>query len=424
MSNRWNSNLNSVLFAMKRRMRLLLVRIARFSSPAILFLCLWFFAGRRKSPLPSSLQFLSGIGAILDDAVSISLLHEQSIGSSRDGISTPLDSNSTSLLKTRATQDSLACFIEEGIWEHETIPGPARSPRALRLSKLPLYAPRNSCFPSHITPGETSRTAKLCSFLRAKKISLVGPETTFHLHSIWLRALEKHENRSFNCLGPEFCTFHHICQPPSNGTETVQSPRERFKKLPREQDLTASGSAILRYVLSTSLHVSSNPKDPAYTLPLVDPLTGVRIRNMYWLNQARKADVVVINRGPVPAPAWSYGGLEGNWSFINGLPPNQSHLCLDSDTICHESQAHRIVKAALHVTLTTFLPSIIHTLHTLHMDLMIRQKVIVWHGSWYIQPHCSNPASAKPVRSVEDLLQLLAYAVVDPWSIYYNAQGH
>ncbi|KAG7449762.1 uncharacterized protein BT62DRAFT_928496 [Guyanagaster necrorhizus] len=60
-------------------------------------------------------------------------------------------------------------------------------------------------------------------------------------------------------------------------------------------------------------------------LPYIGPLTGVRIHDTFWLCQARKADVILMNRGPIPAPAWTYDGtLRGNWSYIDCLHLNGS----------------------------------------------------------------------------------------------------
>ncbi|KAJ7125023.1 hypothetical protein C8R44DRAFT_574305, partial [Mycena epipterygia] len=137
-----------------------------------------------------------------------------------------------------------------------------------------------------------------CAFLRSKRILLVGPETTFYLHSLWLRALETHDHRTHECPGLEFCNFHHICLPPGYAT-----PQERFKFPPKDTELIASGSAVLRYVLSTSLYAATDKNDAGYTQPVVDPATGVRLKNGYWLYKARSTDIILMNRGPIPAPA-------------------------------------------------------------------------------------------------------------------------
>ncbi|KAJ7185155.1 hypothetical protein B0H12DRAFT_993584, partial [Mycena haematopus] len=138
-----------------------------------------------------------------------------------------------------------------------------------------------------------------CELLTAKKILLVGPETTYYLHSLWLHALEAHEHRTKFCHGPEFCKFHHICLPAG----FPDTHNDRYKFPPKDEELVASSSAMMRYVLSTSLYTAPDTNDTGYTQAVVDPATGIRLKNAYWLRQARRADIILMNRGPIPAPA-------------------------------------------------------------------------------------------------------------------------
>ncbi|KAF5385940.1 hypothetical protein D9615_002297 [Tricholomella constricta] len=264
-------------------------------------------------------------------------------------------------------------------------------------------------------PSQSSSVAHLCSFLVAKQVLLIGPETTYHLHSLWLNALQAHENRYISCYGPESCTFHHVCRSSSNATI---NNRDRFNKFPRQQDLLATNSSIIRYVLSTSLHAEPNPQDPAYTLPVVDPETGIRVKNAYWLKHVKHANVIIMNRGPLPAPAWTYenSASGGNWSYADKLYLNRSTAYVDDDA---HSLAVRIVNAALHTTLTTFLPSALRALAAIESHQAAPKPLLVWHGSWYLQARCL--AAANSGFLVQDLLNP-PYSI-DPWSLYYNAQG-
>lgn len=302
-------------------------------------------------------------------------------------------------------QQSLACYIQQGTWKmesHPTVIQRPSYPRSSKASQFQSFVPNYSC----LGTNPSDHTVDVCPLLSAKKVLLVGPETTYYLHTLWLSALQFHENRPFDCLGPEFCTFHHICQPPYKGPDE-EFQEERVKKVPRDQDLAESGSAVLRYVLSTSLHPTSNPQDIAYTVPVVDKFTGVRKKNAYWLAHARRADVVVLNRGPVPPPASTYGP-PGNWSFIND--PGAS---LELPTF------QSIIDAALHVTIVNWLPEVMKTLRVLESDVGIG-STLVWHSSWYIPPWCANPSIPKVPYSTPDTL---LKGRSDPWTLYYNAQG-
>ncbi|RDB24789.1 hypothetical protein Hypma_007951 [Hypsizygus marmoreus] len=310
-------------------------------------------------------------------------------------------------------QSSLDC-LTRGIWALDT------KPTLLRFTKrkYQAYTFKPSCSSALVTGNNA--IAKLCSSLVAKQVLLVGPETTFHLHSLWLKALEGHENRSIHCLGPEFCTFHHVCKSMSAGSDAFAETEERFKKFPRKETLLATGSSILRYVRSTTLYAGHSADDAAYTQPVVDPETGVRVRNAYWLGHARKAHLIIMNRGPLPAPAWTYvnASFGGNWTFADNVYLNTSTAYIKDG----DSFAIRIVNAALHATLTSFLPSTLHSLHVLEAHPIIRQKILIWHSSWYRQAHCSGdgPSKSTAPSLLEDFTS--PTILVDPWSLYYNAQ--
>ncbi|KAJ7039133.1 hypothetical protein C8F04DRAFT_997212, partial [Mycena alexandri] len=242
----------------------------------------------------------------------------------------------------------------------------------------------------------TSHVAEACASLRTKKILLVGPETTYYLHSLWLNALETHEHRIHECPGPEFCNFHHICLPANYTT-----PQDRYKFAPKDAELV--NSALLRYVLSTSLYASKDKNDVRYTELVVDPLTGIRLKNAFWLLHARKADVILLNRGPIPAPAWTFAGhiTRGNWTFARELP---RHLG-EGDSLGTE-----IINAAFHATVTRFIPEVLESVRAIHKDSWIRHKTLAWHPSWFFEADFQNFLSTRKV--------------VDPWALYYSAQVH
>ncbi|KAK0494794.1 hypothetical protein EDD18DRAFT_1106676 [Armillaria luteobubalina] len=192
---------------------------------------------------------------------------------------------------------------------------------------------------------------------------------------------------------------------PSNETgrveKTTDSRDQRVQKSPSGRELTESRSSIVRYIMSTSLYLSSNKSDARYTLPYVNPLNGVRIHDTFWLHQARKADVILMNRGPIPAPAWTYDGTpQGNWSYIDCLHLNGSATVGFTTRLDTRLQ---ILNAALHATLTQFLPELHQTLRTIYTDQDIRRRrnLWIWHGS---------------VQCNED------FSASDPWSLYHDAQ--
>jgi hypothetical protein len=263
--------------------------------------------------------------------------------------------------------------------------------------------------------GAQSVLHRLCALLEGQNALFVGPETTYHLHKHLLHSISSIFPETLpSCSGPEFCTFHHICHAQEPSYSSL--PTERFKRAPRPQYLRSTHSAILRYVLSSTLLVAPHAAHARYTTPHVDPSTGIRIRDAFWLSHARRADVIVLNRGPVPAPAWTYSSYgatrSGNWSFSRALPillPGR-HVFSDFD-----AEKFLIVNAAMYATVELFLPSLLHTLQTISGDLHLSSKRIVWHGSWSIsgiKRSKGHPFLAHLPRERED-----------PWMLYYNAQG-
>ncbi|KAF8813747.1 hypothetical protein BYT27DRAFT_7157564 [Phlegmacium glaucopus] len=314
------------------------------------------------------------------------------------------------LTKLLAHQTSLSCSLHGGQWH-------------LR-SNQPVFFPRQDCFSTWRIPANFS--IRICTLLAGKKIIFVGPETTYYLHSLWLNSLENYEGRPHNCLGQAYCVFHHICRSPVNGSEVdLDMLVGRKKKIPSSLMLSSTKSSLLHYVLSTTLHASDNQHDPAYILPVIDSRTGVRSHNNYWLRRARKADIIVMNRGPLPAPAWSYDSKHrsGNWTFVDDLWYKHSPSYLDTEVVA-DSFEIRLINAALHATISRFLPSVIRSLRVIGEDPGIQNSLLIWHGSWFLQSSCTKAGQPEGISSSREFWEVNnRNALIDPWSFYYNAQG-
>ena len=372
--------------SLQQRLQRTLFRLALLSTAAVfIFLLLWLDRSARR---PNVVDL---IDSILDGAIQ----HRVKT-TSHD-------------LDHHALQRSLTCFTQ-GRWTTDTI---HRQRKGLGVS----YEFPSSC--SSFVSGSTSAVAELCTTLALSQILLVGPETTFYLHSLWLDALRALSNGTLPCPGPHSCSFHHICRPPP-----AYPHEESRKRFPSREDLAKTNSSVLRYVFSTTLHTVDHPDDDAYTIPTVDPTTGVRVQNKFWMAYARAARLIIVNRGPLPAPASTYkrGDLQGNWSFANQLYLDDSTTYLNKND---KSLAIQIVNAALHATLTAFLPSTLRSLQVFGNHTRLRGKLLVWHGSWYLGQECSMGYQGSKLGSVlfvDDVFN--SPRVIDPWSLYYNAQGN
>ncbi|TFY81158.1 hypothetical protein EWM64_g2850 [Hericium alpestre] len=226
------------------------------------------------------------------------------------------------------------------------------------------------------------------------------------------------------------------------------SGSSRYSQRLSPSDIINSNTSLLRYINSHTLNTSSSADDPRFNLPFVDFRTGVRVSDTPWTRTASKTEAIVLNRGPVPVPAWSYGLARDNLSWTDDLseleekyPEPLSHLFaeqklrlsrLSSDTHLVDSMPQTILLAAMHTTLSVFLPSVLATLNDLRAHRgylpVLERRPIVWHSSWYIDPICfRNPtqlsqASTSPTDVLSYFL-IRADEARDPRNAYYNSQG-
>ncbi|EGO00895.1 hypothetical protein SERLA73DRAFT_159526 [Serpula lacrymans var. lacrymans S7.3] len=197
------------------------------------------------------------------------------------------------------------------------------------------------------------------------------------------------------------------------------------------QELAITGAVGMQFVLSQSLLPLSDASAWQYNSPVIDPLTDVRVRDNYWLRHARSADVILLNRGPLPAPASTYASHSGNWSYAKDLPTYLEAIRPNSwedQPFIYDNkhmQTRLLVNAALHVTLTSFLPSLVQTLNALHHDVNLRHKLVIWHDSHFMhQSHSDKKPRLRRHHFLGDYLLFRGHLQIaeDPWKFYHNAQ--
>lgn len=312
------------------------------------------------------------------------------------------------------SQSILSCFVQEGKWN-----------RGSNHQSWPSFTPNRGCFEDTTAklgllsqnPMQTP-SIEICKLLSGRRVLFVGPESTYYIHTLWLASLESYENRSHSCLGQRFCTFHHICRLPYSQNSFGQDEFSgRKKKMPVADALLATKSSVLRFSLSTNLHTSDRIP---YIRPVVDQYSGVRVQNTHWIKKSRKSDIVVMNRGPISAPEWTYptDGTAANWTFAINLCGKKNYL---KNNNCNGNLEQLLANAALHATLHIFLPDLLLSLNNLSADFELRKAQLFWHGSWYIQPLCAKFNLPNTIPLLRGMLP--KSASVDPWSFYYNSQG-
>ncbi|KIM45190.1 hypothetical protein M413DRAFT_333906 [Hebeloma cylindrosporum] len=356
-------------------------KLLRRFAPRGVFMIIGFYIFSSLRSLRFGDQLLLSVDLLLDQAV-VALL--PSLPSFRDDLA--------------HSQSTLSCFVQEGKWGWGS-------------NSWPTFTPNRGCLqdtPAKLALLSPNPTNEICKLLVGRRLLFVGPESTYYLHTLWLASLESYENRSHTCLGQRFCTFHHICRLPSSqnnfGRDEISG---RKKKIPSANALLATKSSILRFSLSTNLHTS-------------DQYSGVRPQNTHWLKSARRSDVVVMNRGPIPAPGWTYptDGNTANWTFAVDLCGRKNYL---GNNDCTGDLEQLLVNAALHATLNIFLPDLLLSLGNLLADFELRKTRLFWHGSWYIQPLCAKFNLPNTIPLLRGILP--KSPPVDPWSFYYNSQG-
>ena len=381
------------------------------------------FKGSQDSISTTCTNFFNAINATLEDAINHAL-----IAIPENHLAKPVGYGSVSQSQFQSFQDELLCLLEAGNGVKGT-----RSP--------------NSCPSLTKHHALATHIPSICNNLGSKRLLLLGPSLTFTQHNHLLSHVSGSSPNSppHTCLGPEFCTFHHICVSSSQSSQpeglVVSKTLDRHLKPPSPRDLLLTHSSLMHYIQSSSLYPGSNKEDLAYMVPTVDPWNGVRIKEAYWLGPARRADLIVLNRGPIPAPAWTYDGSAlGNWTFVDCLPylSSVAHLRL-ARKHREDLRIFSVINAAMTATLAKFVPEVLQTLYVLRSDDEIRIKPIIWHGSSYrfrvdLCEHSRNVDDLGTATSPEEYFTHILERTngknvavdsraEDLWGLYHDTQG-
>ncbi|KAF8141284.1 hypothetical protein EV363DRAFT_1118439, partial [Boletus edulis] len=207
------------------------------------------------------------------------------------------------------------------------------------------------------------------------------------------------------------------------------------------RELIETESAVVNYIVSDTLLSAQDESSSEYNLPFVHPMTGVRLRETYWLAAARKANVVILGRGPLSAPGGTY---TGNWSFLHHLPDyvDKSRTTIIGDYKGHDDEpmsqtalrSLEILNAAVHLTVSCFLPDLFRLLQSIRLEVHPnRRKRLIWPSSWYHMMQQTFSHHRLPRSSAEHSLMLQLSAFInadasntthleDPWTLFFNAQ--
>ncbi|KAF9475020.1 hypothetical protein BDN70DRAFT_924270 [Pholiota conissans] len=325
-------------------------------------------------------------------------------------------------LRKKTLQSALLCAVRRGTWRFKV---------TSNQTVWPSFATYELCPGAYSNSTSTSETASIdvCEHLPGKRVLFVGPDATYYLHSLWLASLEKHEHRSHTCLGPAFCTFHNICRQPIFEGDASVLYEGLVEKAPSKNVLMATNSSLLQYALSSTLHPSKIEKDDVPAEIITDQNVDMVFDNLSWLRRARSADILVINRGPLPAPSEPTAPFNDTdsdeWRFAEKLCTQRNYFNAGR---CNESLSSRLFNAALHATINRFLPAILQSLQAITNDPDISKASLIWHSSWFMQPSCAIANLSLNLNSSMPLIPEIWSAdnpcLVDPQTFYYNSQAH
>ncbi|KAG1818030.1 uncharacterized protein BJ212DRAFT_1348406 [Suillus subaureus] len=419
-----------------RRMRRLSHRVV-----TVIFICatvilLWLtstpVSGRKSAAWTVAAEILdtldTAVGDYVRSAVNLSVQAEESF--------------STRLLERRdaAAQELLQCF--SGLSQFGSC---SLSHSAVDTTSAPPVVPSIIPLPDdtqihNISCSRNKPISCLCSSLAGKRLTMVGGDHVYRFHNLLLDHQKKSEGKRFPCLGKEFCTHHHLCLRATRNNPVLKEEPMRYISSPSVEELVQTSSSLVNYVLSDTLLTFPDPEAPEYSVPYIHAFSGVRSRETYWLTSAKKADVLLLGRGSFSAPPSTY---TGNWSLLLDFPSHTGsyHAKIPSFAASIPNPL-QIVDAAVHATLSVFLPEIKQMLSALHVNgCLNRKKKVIWlisqprfpgngrgHKSLFLRTYFLPNGQDEP--SPGDLKAVLLRHIVqstngrldDPWTLYHNVQ--
>ncbi|KAG1740799.1 uncharacterized protein EDB91DRAFT_1336405 [Suillus paluster] len=330
-----------------------------------------------------------------------------------------------------AAQELLLCF--SGLSQLHS-----RSLSHNAINTLSTVFPSNDAQIHKFSGSHVKPISCLCSSLAGKRLTMVGGEHVYRFHNVLLDHRKRFEGKRFSCLGKEFCTHHHLCLRAARNNPVFKEEPTRYIRSPSVEKLVQTGSSLVNYVLSDTLLALPDPQAPEYSVPYIHAFSRIRSRETYWLASARKADILILGRGPFSAPPLTY---TGNWSFLSDISSytGSYHAKMPSSI----PNFLQIVDAAVYATLSVFLPEIQRTLDALRANgCFNRKKKVIWLVSQpqipgysrgqknallrtHLPPSGEDEPSPSNLKAV--LLRHLAVLSTDerlenPWTLYYNVQ--
>ncbi|KPV72967.1 uncharacterized protein RHOBADRAFT_55216 [Rhodotorula graminis WP1] len=263
------------------------------------------------------------------------------------------------------------------------------------------------------TSSSSSSRTRFCTLLAHKSILLVGDSTQYSLHDL---VLDHAATAPQSCYGDLYCKEHLLCadvlaaarQGRDADVETAERDERVFGDVPLPPGMTsarhlerraaagAHGSSaksryssaatgtLLRYRRSDGLRPSTQHTAPTYR----HPATGVREVNQPWLADARRSDVVVVTKPPLPLPLRAADAAF--WADLDAAAARG-----------RVARAEKLVELAAEWTRETWVPELVDALRAVRSPPSSGAQLVVYRSGWRQHADCAAPLSSEGAGGAE-----------------------
>lgn len=257
------------------------------------------------------------------------------------------------------------------------------------------WKPASTCFTSLSSSRPTTRIPlsrrRLCTLLAHKSTIMIGDTPQYSLHDL---LLDWTTTKPQSCYGDRYCKEHSLCGDILKGgtgadqwrtDERVYNPLPITSRLakrdisenhiePRSKYSSPSYGTLLRFRRSDGLQPSSTYTQPNY----VHHLTGVLEINQQWLADARRSDLVIITKPPLPLPSRAFSSYWSDWWNVVETGG--------------EARAVMMLEGAVRLTRGAWVPELVETLRQMRKDSV--EQLVVYRGGWRSHSDCGAASFA------------------------------
>ncbi|GAA5911083.1 hypothetical protein JCM8208_000271 [Rhodotorula glutinis] len=261
--------------------------------------------------------------------------------------------------------------------------------------------------PTSSSSSSSSSRTRFCTLLAHKSILLVGDSTQYSLHDL---VLDHAATAPQSCYGDLYCKEHLLCadvlaaarQGRERDVETGERDERVFgdvrlppgmtaahhlerraaaggghgssAKSPKARYSSAATGTLLRYRRSDGLRPSTQHTAPTYR----HPATGVREVNQPWLADARRSDVVVLSKPPLPLPLRTADAAF--WAALDAAAARG-----------RAARAEKLVELAGEWTRDTWVPELVDALKAVRSPPSSGEQLVVYRSGWRQHADCAAP---------------------------------